>query len=121
MANVANLALRAVRFLAHSLRFIVGGGLILLGILGVILPVLPGMPFLILGTLVLGRRSRTLRRGSVWGKRALRRWAAHEGPIVGRIGRWGLAAQRDSSRSLRRIIWWLGAQRRRFGRQLRRG
>jgi hypothetical protein len=119
MAGVIPFLLRAFALLAHSLRLLLGCGLIVVGILGVILPVLPGMPFLILGTLVIGRRSRLLRRASVGGKRALRRWAVHERPLVGRLGRWGLAAQRDSSRRLRHIVWWLRARRRATWQRLR--
>jgi hypothetical protein len=120
MANAARFMLSALVILAHSLRLFVGGGLIVVGILGVILPILPGMPFLILGTLVVGRRSRLLRRASVGGKQLLRRWAAHERPLVGRLGRWGLVAQRDSARRLRHLLWWWQARQRTLGQRVRR-
>lgn len=119
MAESTPFLVRALALLAHSLRLLIGGGLITLGILGVILPILPGMPFLILGTLVIGRRSRLLRLASVGGKQALRRWAKHERPLVGNVGRWGLEAQRDSSRRLRHIFWWLHARRRALWQRLR--
>ena len=120
MASAARFLLWALIILGHSLRLFLGGGLIVVGILGVILPILPGMPFLILGTLVIGRRSRLLRRASVGGKQALRRYAAHEHPLVGRLGRWGLVAQRDSSRRLRHLLWWWQARQRMLGQRLRR-
>jgi hypothetical protein len=119
MASATQFLVRALALLAHSLRLLLGGGLIVVGILGVILPILPGMPFLILGTLVIGRRSRLLRQASVGGKQALRRWAAHERPLVSRLGRWGLAAQRDSSRRLRHIFWWVQTRQRAMRRRLR--
>lgn len=119
MTTVAMFLLRATFIVIHSLRVMVGGGLIVVGILGVVLPVLPGMPFLILGTLVMGRRSRPLRRSSVAGKRFLQRWAAHERPWVARVGRWSLMAQRDSSRRLRHLLWWWQGHQRLLGQRLR--
>ncbi len=119
MTTVASFLLRALSLLIHSLRLLVGGGLIVVGILGVVLPILPGMPFLILGTLVIGRRSRIFRRGSVAGKRFLQRWAAHERPWVARLGRWSLLAQRDSSRRLRHLLWWWQGRQRLLSQRLR--
>ena len=99
--------LRRVWFsLWRSARLILGWAFIALGILGVILPLLPGMPFLLIGTLLIGRRSRLMRQASVWGKRMLRRWAALDRPVVGAVGRWALRTQRDTSCQLRRITWW---------------
>jgi hypothetical protein len=40
----------------------------------------------------------------------LRRWAAHDQRIVRAIGGWSVAAQRDTSRRLRRINLWCAAQ-----------
>lgn len=102
---MATLLLHWAALLIRSLRLIIGTGLIGLGILGVVLPVLPGMPFLILGILTIGRRQRVFRQGSVAGKRLLKRWTAHHHPRVARIGRWSLAAQRKTSRQLRRMLW----------------
>lgn len=120
MTTVATFLLRGIVLFVHSLRLLIGGGLIVVGILGVVLPILPGMPFLILGTLVIGRRSRVFRRGSVAGKRFLQRWAAHERPWVARLGRWSLMAQRDSSRRLRHLRWWWQGRQRLLGQRLRR-
>lgn len=106
-------------FLWLSARLILGWAFIALGILGAILPVLPGMPFLIIGTLLLGRHSRLARRASVGGKRLLRRWAADERPAVRAAGRWALRTQRDTSCRLRRVTWWLAARQRAWGRRLR--
>ena len=97
---------RGLALLIRSLRYLVGGTLIVIGILGVVLPILPGMPFLISGSLIIGRRSRPFRLASVAGKRFLKRWSAHERPWLARTGRWSLLAQRDSSRRLRRMLWW---------------
>ncbi len=115
MPGLTRAARQALRLLTRSLRFIVGGALITLGILGVILPILPGMPFLILGTLVIGRHSRLLRQMSVGGKRLLRSWAHHPRPHIAKLGRWSRVTQRDSSRRVRHIVWWLRARRSRPG------
>ena len=106
------LSRRLLLFLWRSARLILGWAFIALGVLGVILPVLPGTIWLIIGALLIGRRSRILRRASVAGKRFLRRWAAHPHPVVGAVGRWALQSQRDTSRQLRRLDrWWQGYQR----------
>ena len=100
------------------LRLTLGWFFIGLGVLGVILPILPGMPWLIIGTWLIGRRSRLFRLTGVASKRFLRRWAAHEGPVVGELGRWALRTQREASRQRRRLTWWLAerlAARRRGG------
>ena len=110
---------RAGLFLWLSIRVILGCAFILLGILGVILPILPGMSWLIIGTWLIGRRSRLLRRANVWGKRLLRRWAALDRPVAGAVGRWALRSQRDTSRRLRRIGWWWEARQGAWGRRLR--
>lgn len=106
VAVAPTLLRRVWRSLWLSARLILGWAFIVVGILGVILPVLPGMPFLLIGSLLIGRRSRLLRQASVWGKRTLRRWAALDRPIVGAAGRWALRTQRDTSCQLRRITWW---------------
>lgn len=113
------LARRAIFFLWRSARLILGWGFIALGVLGVILPVLPGTIWLIIGALLIGRRSRILRQASVAGKRLLRRWAAHPHPITGALGRWALQSQQDTSRQLRRLDRWWQSRQRRWQRRLR--
>ncbi len=97
----------AWHYVGLSLRLILGWFFIGLGALGVILPILPGMPWLIIGTWLIGRRSRLFRKTGVAGKRFLRRWAAHKGPVLGGLGRWALRTQREASRQRRRVSWWL--------------
>lgn len=107
---------RILHLTSHYLRLVVGCVFIVVGILGVILPVLPGTIWFVVATLIIGKRSRLLRRLSVAGKRWLRRWAAHEHRAVSIFGGWSLAAQRDTSRRLRRINAWIDSR----GRVLRR-
>jgi len=91
-------------------RIAIGSIFILIGFLGIILPGLPATPFFLVASLVIGRRSRLLRRASIIGKHRLRRWATHEHPAAKRLGGWSLAVQRDTSRRLRRINWWLATR-----------
>ena len=102
----------------HYMRLIIGCVFIVIGILGVILPVLPGTVWLVIASLIIGKRSRMLRRLSVTGKQLLRRWAEHDQRIIGWIGRWSVAAQRDTSRRLRRINFWFAAQQNSLRRRL---
>lgn len=107
-----------MRGLSHYLRFIIASIFIVIGILGVILPVLPGTVWFIIASLIIGRRSLLLRRLSVAGKRMLRRWTKHRNGFVRWIGRWSVEMQCDTSRRLRRINGWIDRQvdglRRRF-------
>jgi hypothetical protein len=116
-------AARAIRrggsLLIQSFRLLIGGILIFIGCLGVVLPILPGMPFFILGSLVIGRRSRPFRQASIAGKRFLKRWSAHQRPWLARTGRWSLLAQRDTSRRLRRLLWWWQTRQRQIVQRVR--
>ena len=119
MDGAAGAIRRGGILLIQALRLLIGGILILIGCLGVVLPILPGMPFFILGSLVIGRRSRPFRRASIAGKRFLKRWAAHQRSWLARTGRWSLLAQRDTSRRLRRLFWWWQGQQRAIARRVR--
>jgi uncharacterized protein YqgC (DUF456 family) len=58
-------------------RMIVGWGLILMGLLGLILPVIPGIPLLIAGLVTLSTQHRWAHAAMVWTKRRSRRfWPA---------------------------------------------
>jgi uncharacterized membrane protein YbaN (DUF454 family) len=92
---------------------VLGWGCLVLGVLGVILPILPGFPFLLLGAGLVGRRDRTLRWCSTQGKLALRRWAALDHRLAGPVGRWALRQQQGASCQRRRLTWRYRAWRRR--------
>jgi hypothetical protein len=98
-------------------RQVLGWFFIVLGLLGIVLPVLQGVLFLVVGIALVGRRNIVIRRSRVALKRALRRWAALPTPVVGPSGRMALRAQREFSRSARHLHQRFDAWReQRFGR-----
>ena len=86
------------------LRQVLGWVFILLGLLGLVLPVLQGVLFLVIGIALVGRRNWLIRRSTLVFKRFLRRWAAVRAqPLVGAAGRIALRAQWKCSRESRRL------------------
>lgn len=55
-------------------RLVVGWVCVLLGIAGIILPIIPGIPFLVAGLALLSTEHRWVRSLLVWTKRKLGRW-----------------------------------------------
>lgn len=91
----SKLGLSFLRVLRRSLGFLCLG----IGILGAILPIIPGWPAFILAVVLLGRRDRTLRLLHLWGRRALRWMRRAPMPQLRLLGRW-LSAQYLSMRRL---------------------
>lgn len=85
------------------LRQTLGWMFILLGLVGLVLPLLQGVLFLVIGVILVGRRNWLIRRTTVGLKRGLRRWARHHHHIVARPGRMALRAQHECSRQSRRL------------------
>src|SRR5689334_9535145 len=85
------------------LRQVLGWFFIFLGILGLVLPVLQGVLFLVIGVALVGRRNWLIRRSVLVIKRALRRWAALPTPVIGPLGRLALRGQHQISRQSRRL------------------
>jgi hypothetical protein len=107
----------AWRLIWPVLRQVLGWIFILLGLLGLALPILQGVIFLVIGIALVGRRNRLIRWASVSFKLFLRRWAALPTPLIGPLGRMALRGQQEISRQRRRLHWWrverrLKAQRR---------
>ena len=69
-------------------RSTVGWVLIALGISGIVLPVMPGVVFFVLGVVLLGPRNPVLRRAAVLIRLALRRWCRARNQTVARLGWW---------------------------------
>lgn len=78
---------------------------IVIGVLGIILPVLPGVPFLIIGGQLIGQRDPYLRRARVYTRLALRHLAQSETPALRCIGRGARQAGRQTVLCRRRLGW----------------
>jgi hypothetical protein len=85
------------------LRQTLGWAFILLGLLGLVLPVLQGVLFLVIGVALVGHRNWLIRRTKLVFKRFLRRWAAARAPLVAGAGRIALRAQWKCSRESRHL------------------
>ena len=85
------------------LRQVLGWFFILLGLIGLVLPVLQGVLFLVIGVALVGGRNPLIRRTRLLFKRFLRRWAAVQTPLVGGAGRIALRAQWKCSRESRHL------------------
>jgi hypothetical protein len=101
------------------LRQVLGWLFILLGLIGLVLPILQGVIFLVIGIALVGRRHRLIRWVSVHFKLFLHRWAALQTPLLGPLGRMALRGQQELSRQRRRLHWW-HVERRRLKSQHRR-
>jgi hypothetical protein len=71
---------------ARSLRRAIACVCIGLGIAGCLLPIMPGLPFFVLGGRLLGPRDRVLRHAIVGGRRGLRRLRRARQPLLRRAG-----------------------------------
>lgn len=87
------------------LRPVLGWLCIVLGIAGLVLPILQGTLLLALGIALVGRRNWLIRWVSVHSKLLLRQWAAAHSPVVAVPGQWLLKAQQHFSRQRRRLVW----------------
>jgi len=84
-----------------TLRQVIGWGCVVIGLLLLILPG-PGIPLLIIGLMLIGRRHPLIRRISVEVKLFLRRWARQAG-LRGWIGKRGKRLAHALSSDLRRV------------------
>jgi hypothetical protein len=92
-------------------RQVLGWFFIGLGLLGIVLPVLQGVLFLMIGIALVGRRNVVIRWAAVRFKQFVRRWAALDLPLIGSLGRLALRAQQESSRRRRQLHWWWAERR----------
>jgi hypothetical protein len=84
------------------LRGVLGWPLIVIGLLTFPLPIPVGLPLLVVGTLLIGPRSRPIRLATISLRQGLRRWARLRTPLIGPLGRWLLQKQRRASAEYRR-------------------
>jgi hypothetical protein len=100
MSNTQNLRRRAW----CVLRPVVGWGFIILGLLGMVLPVLQGVLFLAIGISLVGKRSYPIRLARVHIKLLLRWWEGLPSPLLSAPGRWLRRAQQEVSRRQRHVL-----------------
>jgi hypothetical protein len=84
-------------------RQVLGWMFIVLGLLGLVLPLLQGVLFLVIGIALVGRRNIVIRHSRVAIRRFLRRWAAVQAPVIGPAGRLAHRAHRQSARQSRHL------------------
>jgi hypothetical protein len=81
--------------------------LIVVGLIGMPMPIMNGVIFLVLGIALVGPRNRLIRWSRVNIKLLLTRWAALDTPVVGPLGRLALRSAQSLSRQNRRMRWWM--------------
>lgn len=100
----------ALRVIALStwlfLKPLLGWVLIIVGLIGMPMPVVNGLIFLVIGLALVGPRNRLIRWSRVQIKLLLDWWAARKTPLIGSLGRLARSAAREVSRKHRRMRWW---------------
>jgi hypothetical protein len=100
-------ALRGIVFAVWLiLRPTLGWLLIVLGLIGMPMPIVNGTIFLVLGLILVGPRNRVIRWSRVNIKLILDRWALMHNPLLGFSGRMARNSARQISRQNRRLRWW---------------
>jgi hypothetical protein len=100
-------ALRGILFAVWLvLRPTLGWLLIMLGLVGMPMPIVNGTIFLVLGLILVGPRNRVIRWSRVHIKLILGRWALMRHPLLGFSGRLTRNSARQVSRQNRRLRWW---------------
>lgn len=82
------------------LRRVLGYGFLIVGVLGALLPIIPGWPGIVVAILLLGRRDRTLRQLHVLLRQSLRRLRRSGPAPVRHTGRYLSANYRSMRRAL---------------------
>jgi hypothetical protein len=88
------------------LRPILGWAFILIGLIGMPLPIVNGLIFLVIGLALVGPRNKLIRWSRIHLKLLLNRWAALSTPGIGALGRLAQRSARQVSRQHRRMRWW---------------
>jgi hypothetical protein len=86
------------------IRRVLGWSAIVVGLLGVMLPVLPGVVFFALGALLIGPHDPTLRRIAVGIRLFLRRWSCAKQRHMRRLGRYVRSQYREQRLLLRAYL-----------------
>jgi hypothetical protein len=96
----------AVLGLWAVLKPVLGWLLIVIGLIGMPMPIMNGVIFLVLGLALVGQRNKLIRWSRVQIKLLLQWWAALDTPLVGPLGRLAQRSAQTISRQHRRMRWW---------------
>ncbi|MCX7792636.1 MAG: hypothetical protein N2378_18535 [Chloroflexaceae bacterium] len=88
------------------LKPVLGWFFIVIGLIGMPMPIVNGLIFLLIGLALVGPRNRLIRWSRVHLKLFLKGWAAHPFPLVGGAGRLAQRSAQQISRQHRRLRWW---------------
>ncbi|NTU79889.1 MAG: hypothetical protein HGA45_10875 [Chloroflexales bacterium] len=88
------------------LKPILGWTLIVIGLIGMPMPIVNGAIFLVIGLALVGQRNWLIRWSRVQIKLLLQRWAASDMPVIGPLGRLARRSAQQISRQNRRVHWW---------------
>lgn len=100
-------ALRAVAIASWVLlKPVLGWFLIVIGLIGMPMPIVNGLIFLLIGLALVGPRNRVIRWSRVHIKLFLARWAALTTPVIGPLGRLAQRSAQQVSKQHRRLRWW---------------
>jgi uncharacterized membrane protein YbaN (DUF454 family) len=83
------------------IRRVLGWGTIALGLLGIVLPVLPGLIFIAIGVVLLGPHDPALRRSAIAIRLILRRWSQCKQRHFRQLGRFARSRYREQRLLLR--------------------
>ncbi len=88
------------------LKPVLGWFFIVIGLIGMPMPIVNGLIFLLIGLALVGPRNRLIRWSRVHLKLFLKEWAAHPFPLIGGAGRLARRSAQQISRQHRRLRWW---------------
>lgn len=89
------------------LKPVLGWLLIVIGLIGMPMPIMNGVIFLVIGIALVGHRNWLIRWSRVQIKLLLAWWAGLGTPVVGALGRIAQRSAQAISRQNRRMRWWM--------------
>lgn len=88
------------------LKPVLGWILIVVGLIGMPMPIMNGVIFLVIGLALVGQRNKLIRWSRVQIKLLLQWWAALDTPLIAPLGRLAKRSAQTISRQHRRMRWW---------------
>lgn len=88
------------------LKPMLGWFFIVIGLIGMPMPIVNGIIFVMIGVALVGHRNRTIRWSRVHIKLLINWWAGLPTPVIGFLGRLARRTTQEMSRQHRRLHWW---------------